>query len=304
VFLPFFISQLINAHESPLAALQVTNDGTFLVTASERGTVLRLFETGLAKRGHGVGGSRDATEDTTGKPIREFRRGVERATVTCLSFSLDNSWVACASDHGTVHVFRCWDNGGAESAAASSSSKKKKSKNPAKILSKVRSTTKKYFMSEEGSIAHVRGIPHPLACAFVPDRERTIAVAGTDEIGNGCLLVAEFATKGSLDSEEMRRQQLLDGQSGTEVSKSGKVRRLGYHRFFRKTSIAHHIPSSQRRQQMKDDGRNGAYYDELRVCDAPPQGENNIDSVARKLDDVVFSDEGGGDDGFDLVDVA
>lgn len=75
-------TSLINAHESPLAALQVTNDGTLLVTASERGTVLRLFETGLVKRGHGVGGSRDATEDTTGKPIREFRRGVERATVT------------------------------------------------------------------------------------------------------------------------------------------------------------------------------------------------------------------------------
>ena len=80
--LPQSIFQLINAHESPLAALQVTNDGTLLVTASERGTVLRLFETGLVKRGHGVGGSRDATEDTTGKPIREFRRGVERATVT------------------------------------------------------------------------------------------------------------------------------------------------------------------------------------------------------------------------------
>ena len=287
-----------------MAALQVTNDGTLLVTASERGTVLRLFETGLVKRGHGVGGSRDATEDTTGKPIREFRRGVERATVMCLSFSLDNFWVACASDHGTVHVFRCWDNEHAESTSASSASKKKKSTNPAKLLSKVRSTTKKYFMSEEGSVAHVRGIPHPHACAFVPDRERTVAVAGTDELGNGCLLVAEFATKGSLDSEEMIRQQLLDGQSGTEVNKSGKVRRLGYHRFFRKTSIAHHIPSSQRRQQLQQNGQSDAFYDELRVGDAPPKGESNIDSVARKLDDVVFSDEGGGDDGFDLVDVA
>ena len=101
-----------------------------LVTASERGTVLRLFETGLVKRGHGAGGSRDATEETTGKPIREFRRGVERATVTCLSFSLDNSWLACCSDHGTVHVFRCWDNEGSDNAKASGStdSKKKKSK--------------------------------------------------------------------------------------------------------------------------------------------------------------------------------
>lgn len=124
--LPQSIFQLINAHESPLAALQVTNDGTLLVTASERGTVLRLFETGLVKRGHGVGGSRDATEDTTGKPIREFRRGVERATVTCLSFSLDNSWVACASDHGTVHVFRCWENENAESTPASFASSKRR----------------------------------------------------------------------------------------------------------------------------------------------------------------------------------
>jgi len=304
-------TSLINAHESPLAALQVTNDGTLLVTASERGTVLRLFETGLVRRGHGTGSSRDATEATTGKPIREFRRGVERATVTCLSFSLDNTWMACGSDHGTVHVFKCWNNNDSagnssrNSESGPSALTKKKSKSPAKLLSKVLPTTKKYFMSEEASVAHVRGIPHPLACAFVPDRERTVAVAGTDELGNGCLLIAEFASEGGVGTEEMVRQEMLDGQNGKELSKSGKVRRLGYHRFFRKSSIAHHIPSSQRRHQSRQDRRDDAYYDELRISGARPEGESNINSVARRLDDVVFSEEGGGDDdGFDLVDVA
>ena len=279
--------------------------------------MLRLFETGLVRRGHGAGSSRDTTEATTGKPIPEFRRGFERATVTCLSFSLDNSWMACGSDHGTVHVFKCWkrndddagDGGGNISRSASSALKNEKSQSPARLLSKVLPTTKKYFMSEEASVAHVRGIPHPLACTFVPDRERTVAVAGTDELGNGCLLIAEFAAEGGAGTEEMVRHEALDCQNGKELSKSGEVRRLGYHRFFRKSSISHHIPSSQRRHQSRQDERDGAYYDELRISLARPEGESSISSVARKLDNVSFREEAGGgsdgdDDGFDLVYVA
>jgi len=68
-----------------------------------------------------------------------------------------------------------------------------------RMLPKLVTAPKKYIgMDGVHSYAQVRGVPHPHACAFVPDREQTIAVAGMDEYGNGCLLVAEFGSKSLL----------------------------------------------------------------------------------------------------------
>lgn len=309
-------------------------DGTVLATASERGTVIRLFETGLVRReqrlhvrgdpggedwGDGGGGGGGVP---TGLPSREFRRGVERASVSCLAFSLDGEWLGCGSDRGTVHVFRCWDgkeDGGGgtwptaeEAEAAKTKEEKKKKKkggmiprSPAKLLAKVLPTTKRYFMSEEGAVAHIRGIPHPLACAFVPDRDRTIAVAGTDELGNGCLLVAEFGVgreEGGGGGAAAAAAPSDGPADEAEISGSGRVRRLGYHRFFRRAPIAHHKSASRRRQQARQLGQgNSAPYDGLCVGSANPDGEVNVPTVARMLDDITFQD--GADDDFDLVDV-
>ena len=228
---------------------------------------------------------------------------MERATVTCLAFSLDNVWLACGSDHGTVHIFKTFaeESDGAKGSNSSSPTKKNKSKSATKMLSRVLPTTKKYFLSEEGSLAHVRGIPNPVACAFVPARERSIAVAGTDELVNGCLLIAEFSSSGIPPADAMVGQH---NSNETELSKSGKVRRLGYHRFFRRST--HSFPSKSKRRhqsQAQEDRHNNGTYDELLVSGARSEGESNIHSVARKLDDVTFSEEVDGD-GFDLVDVA
>ena len=45
------------------------------------------------------------------------------------------------------------------------------------------------------SVCQVRGVPHPLACAFISEapNNNLIAVAGWDDDGNGVLLVSEFA---------------------------------------------------------------------------------------------------------------
>ena len=67
-----------------------------------------------------------------------------------------------------------------------------------RLLSSVRKTvkgdTKKY------SVCQIRGVPHPLACAFVVDSPNVLAVAGWDADGNGFLLVNEFAA-----NQEARR---------------------------------------------------------------------------------------------------
>lgn len=78
----------IEAHRGPLSALALSQDGGVLATASDKGTVIRVF------------GLPDGTKRHT------LRRGTYAALIHSLAFSLDASLLAVASDHATVHVFR------------------------------------------------------------------------------------------------------------------------------------------------------------------------------------------------------
>ena len=152
----------MEAHDSQLRGLCLTASGSLLATASAKGTVLRVWNI--------------ATQSC----IHEFRRGVERATITCLAFSWDDQWLSCCSDKGTAHVFYCEQKNDDKKSSSSSSS-----------------LTKRFFSSssksQPKSVCQVRGVPHPLACAFVGDAPNILAVAGWDADGNGVLLISEFA---------------------------------------------------------------------------------------------------------------
>jgi len=95
-------STLISAHESTLSCLALNVDGTRLATASERGTLVRVWDT------------------SSGQRLHELRRGAEPAEIQCLSFDADCNWLLVSSDHGTVHIFRLGDDqpGAAATAAA------------------------------------------------------------------------------------------------------------------------------------------------------------------------------------------
>lgn len=80
-------SQLINAHESFIGCVSLNKDGTLLCTASDKGTVFRVFST------------------SNGSLMKELRRGAEKAEIFSLSFSHDSRFLACLSDRGTMHVF-------------------------------------------------------------------------------------------------------------------------------------------------------------------------------------------------------
>ncbi|OEU12162.1 WD40 repeat-like protein, partial [Fragilariopsis cylindrus CCMP1102] len=80
-------TMLIEAHESTLRALILTGDGKKLATSSHKGTIIRVWDV------------------RTSQNIYEFRRGVERAQITCLAFSSDDQWLSCSSDKGTTHIF-------------------------------------------------------------------------------------------------------------------------------------------------------------------------------------------------------
>ena len=81
-------STLIAAHESALSCLALNLDGSHLATASERGTLVRVWDT------------------RSGARLAELRRGAESAEIQSLSFNLDSSCILVSSDHGTVHIFK------------------------------------------------------------------------------------------------------------------------------------------------------------------------------------------------------
>jgi autophagy-related protein 18 len=80
---------MIPAHDSPLAALGFSSTGTKVATASEKGTVIRVF----------------LVDD--GSKLYEFRRGVKRCvSISSLAFSMDSNFLCCSSNTETVHVFK------------------------------------------------------------------------------------------------------------------------------------------------------------------------------------------------------
>mmetsp|Transcript_4687 Transcript_4687/g.7019 ORF Transcript_4687/g.7019 Transcript_4687/m.7019 type:complete len:339 (-) Transcript_4687:114-1130(-) len=78
----------IAAHTENLTCLSFNRDGSLLATASEKGTIIRVFEV------------------SSDSKCQRFRRGSQRAKVQCISFSLDSSLLCVSSDTGTIHVFR------------------------------------------------------------------------------------------------------------------------------------------------------------------------------------------------------
>jgi hypothetical protein len=81
-------TRFLTAHDSPLAALALTPGGERLATASEKGTLVRVFST------------------QSGAQIWELRRGLDTACIWSIAWSPDGLWCAATSDKGTAHV---WD---------------------------------------------------------------------------------------------------------------------------------------------------------------------------------------------------
>ena len=96
-------TKFIAAHEAALACLGLSADGALLATASEKGTLIRVFDT------------------HTGSLLHEFRRGSDRARVYSLAFSPKKDLLGVTSDKGTVHIFKVLNTPTASSNSASGS---------------------------------------------------------------------------------------------------------------------------------------------------------------------------------------
>lgn len=78
---------IIPAHGTPLRAMELSPDGEILATASETGTLIRVFSTGNCSR------------------IGELRRGVDHAVVYSIAISPNSTLLAVTSDKSTLHIF-------------------------------------------------------------------------------------------------------------------------------------------------------------------------------------------------------
>lgn len=79
---------VIQAHRTPIAALALNSSGTMLATASDKGTVIRVFSIPDAKK------------------LWQFRRGTSSAHIFSMNFNLASTLLAVSSDTSTIHIYR------------------------------------------------------------------------------------------------------------------------------------------------------------------------------------------------------
>ena len=116
----------IQAHTSEIACMTLSNDGTLLASASQKGTLIRLFST------------------ADGKLLKELRRGSGEAMIYSLSFNKTNQYIACSSDRNTIHVF-------VTGQQATNEGEKEVPKNNTSMFGKFLGRASSYFSSEWSS---------------------------------------------------------------------------------------------------------------------------------------------------------
>ena len=79
---------IVQAHKTPVSCITMNSEGTLLATASEKGTVIRVFSVPDASK------------------VYQFRRGSYPAKIYSMSFNLVSSLLCVSSDTETVHIFK------------------------------------------------------------------------------------------------------------------------------------------------------------------------------------------------------
>lgn len=109
----------LSAHQTEVACLALNRRGTLLATASQKGTLIRVFRTSTTSSSSSEGvystsSSSSETNSASSSPytaplaptlLTELRRGLDVATVYCIAFSADDAFLLASSDKGTVHIF-------------------------------------------------------------------------------------------------------------------------------------------------------------------------------------------------------
>ncbi|QKF94428.1 WD40 repeat protein [Fadolivirus algeromassiliense] len=134
----------IQAHLTNVEALAISHNGKFVATASETGTLIRIFST------------------ETGNKEYEFRRGTQSANIYDLCFNTDATVLACTTSNGTVHVFDIYND-------------KNTTKNTQSMLSGLQNWLPTYFSSQWAYKQLSINNTTPSVCAFDENNDLHIA---------------------------------------------------------------------------------------------------------------------------------
>ncbi|XP_076889017.1 autophagy-related protein 18a-like [Bidens hawaiensis] len=146
-------TKFVLAHDSRIACFALAQDGNMLATASNKGTLVRVFNT------------------HDGTLLHEVRRGADRAEIYSLSFSPTAEWLAVSSDKGTIHVFSVTavDNPGHTAPSSPSSSPR----------ALIKGVIPKYF-SSVWSLAQFRLVEGCHYIAAFGHQKNTVVILGLD----------------------------------------------------------------------------------------------------------------------------
>ena len=149
----------INAHQNILSCISLNSNGTFLATASEKGTLIRVYNT------------------SDGTLLKELRRGSENAEIYSIAFEPTGKFIAYSSDRKTIHIFTL----GGDDKNNVNNNKKEVNNGPGKesdepknhksVLGKITNFfgVTNTYLNSEWSFAQFR-IPDTKAiCSFGPD---------------------------------------------------------------------------------------------------------------------------------------
>ena len=77
----------VHAHDSDVSYIAMNNEGTLIATASNKGTLIRIYRC------------------IDGAFIQEFKRGKEKAEISYICFDSLSKLMAATSDRGTIHIW-------------------------------------------------------------------------------------------------------------------------------------------------------------------------------------------------------
>ena len=168
----------INAHENNIAYIVLSYDGSLLATASEKGTLIRIFNT------------------ENGNILKEVRRGKDKADIKYICFEPSYKFIAASSNKGTIHIWSLYDLKNTQKDNGEESNMIENKKSGLKWLPQFLGGE---FFNSEWSFAQVRISDNRSICCFGPNN--TIIVVSTEgkyykaqidmEKGGDCKIIQE-----------------------------------------------------------------------------------------------------------------
>lgn len=95
------VANVIQAHKAPISFLAINSTGTMLATASDKGTVIRVWSLPNAEK------------------LYQLRRGSRETRIHSITFNVMSTLLAVSSAHDTVHIFKLGQKGGKKSSSPS-----------------------------------------------------------------------------------------------------------------------------------------------------------------------------------------